>query len=114
VTLRRTPLARGTKPLARRTELQRVRWVPKPKPRPGWVSARALCRERAGSCCERCGQWAPNGHAHHRLSRARGGEDELSNLMWLCGPGCHRWVHENPAAATAAGWLRSASGDDTQ
>lgn len=36
--------------------------------------------------------------------RSQGGKDTFSNLVTLCA-GCHMWVHANPAAARAGGWL---------
>ena len=59
--------------------------------------------------CALCGLviWE-NGSRHHRLLRSRGGGDEISNRVLLCGSGttgCHGWVHANPAEATDLGFM---------
>jgi hypothetical protein len=43
---------------------------------------------------------------HHVAGR--GGDDphRLDNLLGCCAP-CHEWIHRNPAAARAGGWMRS-------
>lgn len=50
---------------------------------------------------------------HEPLTRARapGAETILdpANSIAIC-PGCHRWVHDHPAAATSLGLLRSSGG----
>jgi hypothetical protein len=61
-------------------------------------------RERADCRCEICG-W-PGNNAHHRKNRSQGGEDELSNLLLLCGSGttgCHGWVTSHPAESKRLG-----------
>ena len=59
--------------------------------------------------CVRCGHSlaVSSGSRHHRQRRAVGGH-HVANLVLLCGSGstlCHGWVHANPAAARAAGWI---------
>lgn len=44
-------------------------------------------------------------HAHHVRRRSQGGPDTADNLLWLCAS-CHRFVHDNPAAAAAMGLLK--------
>jgi hypothetical protein len=44
-------------------------------------------KERASYCCELCGEPSAN-NAHHRRNQSQGGQDVLSNLLWLCGDGC--------------------------
>jgi hypothetical protein len=47
---------------------------------------------------------------HEPLTRARGGSIlDLSNTVVLCNDH-HRWVHDNPSAATALGLLVSGYG----
>ena len=75
-----------------------------------------LVLERSGGRCEvgmlpprfdvvlsdaLCDQWntmilhtAQATHVHHRKYRARGGTNQLSNLLHVCGP-CHSWIHAN-------------------
>lgn len=59
--------------------------------------------------CARCGVeiWN-NGSRHHRKLRSRGGGDEVSNGVLLCGSGttgCHGWAHAHPAEATRLGFI---------
>jgi hypothetical protein len=58
--------------------------------------------------CARCGRviWE-NGSRHHRKFKSRGGGDEVSNGVLLCGSGttgCHGWAHANPDEAREAGF----------
>lgn len=34
--------------------------------------------------CQSCGRITTDGECDHRIPRARGGTDDLSNLQWLC------------------------------
>lgn len=63
--------------------------------------------------CLRCGSPAPNGHWHHRRTRRRRNEHThcACNGVWLC-PGCHRWVHDHPFEAKAAGFIVSRYADE--
>ena len=66
---------------------------------------------REMQACARCGVeiWN-NGSRHHRKLRSRGGGDEVSNGVLLCGSGttgCHGWAHANPAEATRLGLIVS-------
>lgn len=77
------------------------------------TKVRADLRERAGSCCERCGVVFAN-NAHHRKNRSQGGLDDLSNLMLLCGSGttgCHGYVTEHPADSYNHGWSVRSTAD---
>jgi hypothetical protein len=50
-------------------------------------------QERSGGMCEICGY--PGNNAHHRKNAGQGGNDDLSNLLLLCGSGttgCHGYV----------------------
>lgn len=66
---------------------------------------------RAGQRCERCGEIIVLAHSiHHRLPRGRGGKNELSNLVLLCGSatspgGCHGEVESYREKAYDDGWL---------
>ena len=61
--------------------------------------------DRGDGMCERCGV-TPMTDVHHLAGR--GGDDPhaLDNLVGLCRD-CHEWTHANPAAARAAGLMRS-------
>lgn len=67
---------------------------------------------RAHFRCERCGTYlAFQAYSiHHRLPRGRGGLNELSNLVLLCGSattpgGCHTKVESHREEAYDDGWL---------
>jgi hypothetical protein len=70
---------------------------------------------REQQCCARCGiRITENGSRHHRKLKSRGGGDEVSNGVLLCGSGttgCHGWVHANPKQAEEKGWMISSGGD---
>lgn len=68
-----------------------------------------LVEERAGGYCEVCGLSAlPSMALHHRKLRSRGGEDTVSNLIWVH-HGCHNLkstsIHSNPEYASQKGWM---------
>lgn len=71
---------------------------------------RQQVRDRFSGTCVRCltsgTQW------HHRRRRGVGGEHRhcSCNGVWLC-PACHKWVHSNPDAARASGYIVSADVD---
>ena len=47
--------------------------------------------EHLGEPCDfDCGRFGTD--AHHRVFRSQGGNDEESNLIWLCRP-CHDGIH---------------------
>jgi len=54
-----------------------------------WKSLVRAVKARDRSICQKCRKLAPNGEVDHKINRARGGRDELSNLQWMCKP-CHR------------------------
>jgi len=63
---------------------------------------------RENQSCARCGKgiWE-NGSRHHRKYKSRGGGDEVSNGVLLCGSGttgCHGWAHHHPDLARAEGF----------
>ena len=102
--LRRTPINRGTSTLTRsRMKVYR--------PKPTMATLRDLLQARSGGWCEArlfgCAGQATD--VAHRISRKAGGrpsgEDaRLSNVAHLCRP-CHRWTHDNPAAAYELGLM---------
>lgn len=97
---RRTPLKRTTK---RRTKAVGLPSGIRPEQR-----LNALMRDQAR--CRRCGIVCLNvpSSLHHRLLRSRGGTDELSNLLLLCGSGttgCHGEAHANVSDAEADGFI---------
>lgn len=68
-------------------------------------AVRAVLWERCGGHCELCGRALTGGfEAHHRRLRSRGGDDSAANLVAVH-PGCHRWIHANPAEATKGGFM---------
>ncbi|WP_083213337.1 HNH endonuclease [Mycobacterium malmoense] len=70
------------------------------------MKTRPLLRQRGDHVCEVCGLEFAN-NAHHRKNKSQGGQDDLSNLLLLCGSGttgCHGWITEHPAEAYAKGW----------
>lgn len=65
--------------------------------------------------CARCAIiiWS-GGSRHHRKFKSRGGGDEVSNGVLMCGSGttgCHGWAHSNPVSARQAGFAVGASED---
>lgn len=95
--MRRTPISRRMS-TTRRASTTRMK------------SARTVLEERSAGNCEICGQVltaSPSGfdfQMHHRLSRARGGGDEVANLT-ACHPTCHARVHSRVTVATDCGWV---------
>lgn len=47
-------------------------------------ATRRYIRERDEEICFYCGDYAPNGHVDHRVSRANNGGNEPENLTWAC------------------------------
>lgn len=113
---RRTPLRSSGglapgKPLARRTRL-----APVSAKRRAAGSSMARPDEPLKAWCEVAIPGVCLGRAanrHHKLRRSKGGTDDRSNTLDLCGSGttgCHGHVHANPAESYARGWLiRSAA-----
>jgi len=76
---------------------ERPPWLP-PMIREDAAGMRRLRHEaydRSGGKCE-CGCGARidwyTGHLHHVVSRARGGSDEIGNLLFIT-PECHKTLH---------------------
>ena len=80
-------------------------------------SSNALIDARDQQRCVRCGRVIRGfGSRHHRKFRSRGGGDEVSNRVLLCGSGttgCHGLVHANPKDARVLG-LAVASWEDSR
>jgi hypothetical protein len=80
--------------------------------RSAWAKTTALVRKRAGGRCEACDVHhlaectGRHDHTHHILPRGRGGPDTPGNALAV-GYHHHEWIHGNPAAARALGFLRS-------
>lgn len=72
----------------------------------GYRKAREAVRDAAGGVCEaRCDGCTGSGHhAHHIRRRSQGGQDTVTNLLWVC-RSCHDWIHANPAASYELGYL---------
>jgi hypothetical protein len=97
------------------TDEMLLRYQPDPKPEPRVRDKNVLRRFHelsAGDDCIGCGH-GRGLQAHHILSRARGGDDVLPNLVALCG-GCHAAYHGRPYRAYGvridSGFVRSAIG----
>jgi hypothetical protein len=74
---------------------------------------RAVVRDRAGGCCELCGErLGAEFQCHHRKLRAQGGQDSAANLVALHGL-CHRRCHSHRVWAEEHGFI-VASHDDPQ
>lgn len=65
--------------------------------------------ERAGGYCEVCSRPAQSSMAlHHRKLKSRGGQDSVSNLIWIH-HSCHNMathsIHANPELSEQKGWM---------
>jgi len=65
---------------------------------------RRQVHDRGQGICEYCLS-APMTDVHHIAGRVGPDPHRLTNLIGLCAD-CHRWTHENPAAAMEAGLMR--------
>src|SRR5687768_13222072 len=114
MTLKRTELKRGTKPLARKTPISSVpKAAPKKKPKPKKPTAKqyklwcdtlfSLIVRHRGSCLRCCR--STDLQCSHIVSRGylatRWDED---NAIVAC-KGCHHWQHMNPLENEA--WLQT-------
>ena len=130
--MKRTPLPKRTRPLARPTKpLKRTAITKKPTKRKlaiidhmnaakdGYFSKYlGLVGNANFYPCQRCRQPMDRDtcHAHHKIKRSLGGGHGLANLVILC-PRCHGWAHaeshpenlqtirNSPANADNARWI---------
>ena len=65
------------------------------------ANVRMTVDERDNRQCLRCG--ARSRAQHHRTRRREGGH-AVSNIVSAC-DACHRWIHANPVAARAGGFI---------
>jgi hypothetical protein len=59
--------------------------------------------------CECCGD-RPGTEWSHRIGKGQLGRWDISNGLWACSQ-CHQWMHANPNAAKALGWMVHPEGD---
>lgn len=93
-------------PLRRLTPLRRSSPL-RSRPRRIPTEVRDEVARRSGGRCEARFIAACRGvpeHAHHLLRRSQGGEDEPSNMVYICAL-CHAAIHAEPGRAYAAGLL---------
>lgn len=95
----------------------RVPWAQRDKtavvPKAGFIDPklRRLVYDRAGGCCECCGERLEGAwECHHRKLRSRGGQDSAANLVALYHH-CHRRLHNHNNFATEHGFIVSAYAD---
>jgi hypothetical protein len=82
-------------------------------PRIGLIdpALRTVVRDRAGGCCELCGErLGPVFECHHRKLRSRGGQDSAANLLALDAL-CHRRCHGHVRWAENHGFIVAAHDD---
>lgn len=122
---RKTPLDRGTPPLARYSPLARrsplatrvvaVAGKPRSRGKPSVpATVREILQERSGGACEIAlpgcsGQGTDPAHrkgvkAGGRHGATRESHNQPSNVLWAC-RGCHDWCHHRPAEAYDLGLM---------
>lgn len=100
---RRTPLKRSE--LKRGDPLKRAPIKLRPSRNEIPDDSRAVTVARSGGLCEANTPVGPHRavHLHHKEPR-RSRNHAPSNLLHVCSNG-HAWIHANPTASYAAGWL---------
>jgi len=68
----------------------------------GWRDIRPLVLERDEYRCRLCGK-KPSAQIHHIIPRRKGGVEELSNLITLCGR-CHMLLSPVPDRVLSKVW----------
>lgn len=71
-----------------------------------YADRRRAVWERAGGACEAGVLLVCDGEmteVHHRAGRRIPDPHRMTNLLGCCSP-CHRFIHEQPTVAMAAGW----------
>lgn len=107
--MKRTPLARGTKPLQRTPMKRGSKKQAKDSREMAAVDPDLLMRSGGRCECGRgCGRW---GEVRHHVESRRHGDNSLDNLRWLS-DACHKWLHANPKQARALGLLPPSAKDD--
>lgn len=108
--MKRSPLNPGTSRLKRTGFLRHAALKSAGKPLkpvrrydPTEKVGRAVVCRRSDGRCELCGI-NPAAEWQHRKNRSQGGTWAPTNGLHSCS-GCHRWIHENPAAAVERGWM---------
>lgn len=120
---RKTPMARGSKPMPRRKRERAARvkaTIRRQRDTGPTPAQRSVVAERAGYRCELCGRslhadgtWITSHSFHHRQARGAGGTrrpeaNAAYNLLLTCGTGntgCHGDIESNRRRAEFAGWL---------
>lgn len=59
-----------------------------------WKILSERCKQRDGHKCTRCGKSGVVLHAHHVISKSKGGVDKVVNLRTLCEE-CHSRMHSH-------------------
>lgn len=59
-----------------------------------WIELSRKCKNRDSNKCTRCGKVKEKLHAHHIISKSKGGRDCLKNLRTLCRE-CHMLKHSH-------------------
>jgi hypothetical protein len=78
--------------------------------RPAYMTGLATGQGRRGEqpLCERCDTNVAL-HIHHMAGRDGELVIDYTKIAAVC-PDCHGWIHANPSAARASGWLLSRNG----
>ena len=108
MTLRRTPLQRKTR-LVAKTAIKRGNSrlsIRRPSVTPEEKAGRGLVSKRSGGWCELRIEGVCAGPARdwqHRRNRSQGGPWAASNGLDTCRP-CHNFLHHHPTLAVDNGW----------
>ena len=78
-----------------------------------WKAIANSCKERDGRKCTRCGKTTGPLHAHHIISKSKGGSDSRINLRTLCEE-CHTLMHPHMKQRRSKVLRRSKNGLDSK